>query len=180
MSPGSTWILDGILMNEAVFQNDLLRGEKILWVGQPETTVWFTGADIFLVPFSLVWSGIAITAAASALGSARGMGMFAFIPLLFTIFGVYFVLGRFVYKYWRKKNTNYAVTDKRVLVRTRLWGDHLQAANVDTIPSITKSVGRGGIGTISPAPLAGSSAAGVLVSAVGRCPAGLSPAASRL
>lgn len=38
-------------MNE-LFQEDLLKDEKILWTGQPETTVLFTGADVFLVPFS--------------------------------------------------------------------------------------------------------------------------------
>jgi len=38
-----------------VFKEELLKDEKILWSGQPETSVLFTSADIFLVPFSLLW-----------------------------------------------------------------------------------------------------------------------------
>ncbi len=42
------------------FQPELLKDEKILWSGQPETKVLFTRADVFLAPFSVLWGGFAI------------------------------------------------------------------------------------------------------------------------
>lgn len=43
-----------------LFQGDLLKDEKILWTGQPDPRRFFTGADVFLIPFSLLWGGFAI------------------------------------------------------------------------------------------------------------------------
>ncbi|WP_146031840.1 hypothetical protein [Arthrobacter sp. AFG7.2] len=37
----------------------LREGERLLWAGQPDPKVSFTGADAFLVPFSILW-GFAI------------------------------------------------------------------------------------------------------------------------
>ena len=45
-------------MNE-LLNDELLKDEQILWSGQPETSVVFTNADIF-VPFSLLWGGFAV------------------------------------------------------------------------------------------------------------------------
>ena len=76
---------------EEQFRDDLLREEKILWSGQPDTSVHFTRADIFLVPFSLLWGGFAIFWELGALGiffsksdSSDGMA------IIFPIFGIPF------------------------------------------------------------------------------------------
>lgn len=127
------------------FQNDLLKNEKILWVGQPDPKALFTAADIFLVPFSIFWSGFALVFVLATLG----IGWFGLLfGLPFLLIGFYFLVGRFLYKIWKKKNTYYAVTDKRVLVLTTLFTRSLQAAYIDTIPTIHKS-GRFGRGTIT-------------------------------
>ena len=41
-------------MPDEEFKQDLLKGEKILWAGQPDPDILFSNADIFLVPFSLL------------------------------------------------------------------------------------------------------------------------------
>jgi len=71
-------------MNE-LFQEDLLKDEKILWTGQPETTVLFSGADVFLVPFSLLWGGFAIFWELSVLFMKGKSGEGA--PIFFALFG---------------------------------------------------------------------------------------------
>lgn len=39
----------------------LLRpGEQLRWVGQPDPQVHFAPADLYLVPFSLLWCGFVI------------------------------------------------------------------------------------------------------------------------
>jgi hypothetical protein len=43
-----------------VIQPELTSGESILWAGQPSTRVVFHKEDLFLIPFSFLWSGFAI------------------------------------------------------------------------------------------------------------------------
>jgi hypothetical protein len=44
-----------------IFGDDLLANEEILWSGQPDPTKLLTAADIFLIPFSLVWTGVTVS-----------------------------------------------------------------------------------------------------------------------
>ena len=37
------------------FTNRLLKGEKIVWSGQPSQGLLLTGQDWLLIPFSLLW-----------------------------------------------------------------------------------------------------------------------------
>ncbi len=134
------------LMHE-LFQKDLFEGERIQWVGQPESHILFTRTDLFLVPFSIVWSGFVIYWETLAWES----GLFAVclgLPLF--LIGLYFLFGRFFYKIWKKKNTYYAVTNKRILILTKkFFTRSFRATYLNTIPNIDKSVRSDGIGTIT-------------------------------
>lgn len=95
---------------------DLLPGEHLLWIGRPDPRVHFTPADVFLVPFSVLWCGFAIFWFVGALSSA-GIGFAAF-GLIFVAVGLYFVFGRFILKARRKVALAYAITDRRAIVAT--------------------------------------------------------------
>lgn len=132
---------------EKYFKNELLSNEKILWSGQPERKVLFSSFDIFLVPFSLLWGGFAFFWETAVLTSG-GPPFFMLFGIPFVLIGLYFIAGRFIYKSYRKKKTYYAITNKRVLVLTEFPSRNLQAAFINTIPTINKSIGNDGIGTI--------------------------------
>lgn len=55
-------------------------GENLLWTGQPKTGIVFRNADIFLIPFSLLWCGFAIFWFITALTSGA--------PFFFAMFGI--------------------------------------------------------------------------------------------
>jgi len=138
------------------FARELVSGERLVWRGQPDPSVLFTPADLFLVPFSLLWGGFAIFWETSVLGmwgsSAGGGGppvFFALWGVPFVLMGLYFIAGRFVYKAWRKRRTFYAVTDRRVLILTRLWRTSLQSLYLDQLPGLEKSVRGDGSGSIT-------------------------------
>lgn len=143
------------------FYEHLIQGETILWKGQPETSVKFTKADIFLVPFSIInlggmlIIGIILLPVLIASNSANAANyMFAvFIIALFLIIdvliGLYLMFGRFIYKRKNKEKTWYLVTNKRVIVINNLWKTKVNSANIDSIPSIQKSIRKDGIGTIT-------------------------------
>jgi hypothetical protein len=143
---------------EERFGPDLLPGERVLWTGQPDPSVLFSPADRFLVPFSLLWGGFSFFWEAMVIasllqgedrsGNGGSLWMFVFFGIPFVVIGFYFIVGRFVAKRFRKKRTYYAVTTQRVLVLTHLRSRHLNAAFIDRIPSVQKSVRSDGIGTV--------------------------------
>ena len=139
------------------FQSELLRDEQMLWTGQPDPNIIFTGSDIFLVPFSLLWGGFAIfwefmastgVANAQAKQAQGPVWVFPLFGIPFVVIGLYFIFGRFIYKAWRKRRTYYAVTNKRVIVLTKGIGRDIQAAFINTLPAVNKSIRSNGKGTV--------------------------------
>ena len=127
---------------------ELLPNERVLWTGQPETSVLFTPIDIFLVPFSLVWTGPMVAFAVTAVTQGIDPGSLLML-VLFLALGFYFVIGRFLYKNHRKRRTTYVVTDRRVISLVKTWrGVNSQAAFINTIPTIAKLMRKRGIGTL--------------------------------
>jgi hypothetical protein len=66
----------------------------------------------------------------------------------FVLVGLYFMVGRFFLRAWWKRNTHYAVTNKRVVALTSRPRRSLQSMRIDSIPAVTKIVRRDGVGTI--------------------------------
>src|SRR5437899_10880259 len=92
-------------------QGELLSGERILWVGQPDPSILLSRADIFLVPFSVMWGGFAlvfagiIVAGLVAKGGSGGLVCPLVWPLPFLVVGQSMLWGRFVHKRWRTSRT---------------------------------------------------------------------------
>lgn len=95
----------------------LRRGEQLLWVGHPDPRVRFTGADAFLVPFSVLWGGFAVVWEVTAITTVR-QPLFIIWGIPFVLLGLYFVFGRFIMKKRRKTATIYALTNLRAIVCT--------------------------------------------------------------
>lgn len=140
---------------QEAFRGELLSDETVQWSGQPDPSVIFSKGDIFIIPFSLLWGGFAIFWELAATGILFGPGRGDTPPLFFALFGLPFVIvgqymiwGRFIYKSWKKKRTYYAVTNKRILIVTTTRGKDVQATFLRDIPTINKSVGTSGIGTL--------------------------------
>lgn len=96
----------------------LLRpGEQLRWVGQPDPQVRFAPMDVLLVPFSLMWGGFAIVWEWQAITSSESL-LFVLWGVPFVLVGLYFIVGRFIYKKHRKLRTVYGLTDSRAIVST--------------------------------------------------------------
>jgi hypothetical protein len=94
-------------------QPHLRPNERLLWCGRPDPRVWFTAADAFMIPFSILWGGFAIFWEVGVSGGP----IFAVIwGIPFVAIGLYMIFGRFFYKHYRKKRTCYGITDQRALV----------------------------------------------------------------
>ena len=106
------------------FSDRLLPGERALWVGRPAQGLRFNSADILLVPFTCMWCGFSIFWEVGVL-QTRGPSMFfAIWGIPFVLVGLFMVFGRFLLDATLRRNTAYALTDKRLLIeRTNLLSD---------------------------------------------------------
>lgn len=140
-------------MLEEQFRNELGNGEYIIWAGQPVPKI-FNRSDIFLIPFSIVWSGFAVFWEIMAFFAFRqtttGMGIiFPIFGLPFVLIGLYLLFGRFIYRSLKNKRTFYALTNQRVMVLHTLFGKNLRTQLLNQIPALNKSVNSNGIGSIT-------------------------------
>jgi len=142
-----------------VFSPELLPGESIQWSGRPNAKVIFHPDDGLMIPFSLMWGGFAIFWLLAASGlwgiwsnhpdrSFQWFGVIWGTP--FVVVGQYLIWGRFLYARWKKKQTYYAITNRRALiVEHGLRSRKLTAASFETLPMIDKRVRSDGIGSIA-------------------------------
>ncbi len=101
MSPEATVLL----------QTELDPNEQLLWTGQPRHDIVFCGADVFVIPFSLLWGGFAIFWEVSVIRSgADWFGPIFGIP--FVLVGLYMIVGRFIIDAQQRTHTLYTVTNK--------------------------------------------------------------------
>ena len=91
----------------------LRPNETLVWAGRPDPASRFTAADVWLVPFSVLWFGFAIFWCVAA--SIQG-GAFGLFGVPFVILGAYMAIGRFVYKARRHRVTRYGLTERRAIV----------------------------------------------------------------
>lgn len=132
-----------------LLQEELQASERLMWSGKPNPAILLTKADIFLIPFSFLWFGFFLSVAGDIFTSIDKMPFpFFLFPFFFLIVGSYISIGRFVYKYFRKKKTYYFLTDKRVIIITDFLGKNIQAAFLKEIPTINKSVNGKGMGSL--------------------------------
>ena len=128
------------------FTSRLLPGEKIVWSGRPGTGLMFTARDLLLIPFSIVWCGFIIFWIVGVLAS--GAGWFAMFGVLMLAFGLFFMVGRFFIDAWLRGGTQYALTDRRILIlRTRPTSDFTAVA-LDRLPQAQISERADGTGTV--------------------------------
>ena len=112
----------------------LAAGECILWIGHPAPGIWFNRADRLLVPFSLVWGGMSIGFFYIALRQGSTNIPRIAVLGLFSILGVYLIIGRLLVRPWTHKKTTYALTDQRALVIRDYAGWSMDEQSLDDIP----------------------------------------------
>ena len=91
----------------------LTPDEYVVWNGRPSKGHLLTKQDIYMIPFSIMWCGFAIFWEISVLThSSSFIGKLWGIP--FVCIGLYIVFGRFIMKSYMRKETVYAITNKRI------------------------------------------------------------------
>jgi len=107
-----------MLSQYKIINDEVSSEEKLLWSGQPRLGLKLNSRDIFIIPFSLLWS---IPVFAMFFSDdfdflQNAPSLFALFPLIFLIAGSYLVFGRFLHDAWRRSRIVYGLTDKRAII----------------------------------------------------------------
>jgi hypothetical protein len=128
--------------------NLLMDGETVVWSGRSARGLTLTGRDWLLIPFSLIWCGFVIFWETTVLSLKQAPLFFKLFGAAFVLIGLYFVVGRFLLDAWVRSGTQYALTNKRVLI-ARSWPfAKFTALSLNRLPETSLVEGANGRGTI--------------------------------
>jgi hypothetical protein len=130
------------------FQGELNPGERILWSGQPRQGIILRAADLFFIPFSLLWGGLALFFAYMSVAEGAPLGV-VLISTVFGVVGVYVIIGRFLVDILQRRNTYYALTDKRAIIISGVFAQHIKVLVIKNLPEVGVTTRRNGTGTIT-------------------------------
>jgi hypothetical protein len=130
------------------FFYELNPGEQIVWSGQPQQGLMLRPADVFMIPFSLLWGGFAIFWELGVIfGKAPLFFMLWGIP--FVLIGFYMIFGRFFVDAAQRSKTYYALTNERVIILSGLFNQNTKTLDLRKLPEININVKNDGKGTIT-------------------------------
>lgn len=137
------------MSSEYPFRALLRPAERIVWEGQPIPRRWvLTPADIFLIPFSIMWGGFALFWEAAVLSTPAPF-FFKLWGVPFVLVGLYLMFGRFFVAYRQAQSTWYALTDRRVLIASGIFRSNLTEIDLRSLPALNVQTSSDGVGTIS-------------------------------
>jgi hypothetical protein len=122
------------------------EGERLIWAGRPAQGIQFRRADVFLIPFSLLWSGFAFFWEYSVL--LHGPSFFVLWGIPFCLIGVYITIGRFFVDATARSRTCYAITDERILIIEGILRRNVRTLPLKNLSEIALENGGGETGTI--------------------------------
>lgn len=125
------------------FGHELNEGEKVVWQGQPETNAWFSPADIFLVPLGFLLLALLFL---SFMGNGEGLSV---VGIAIILLGIYVAAGRYIVKYYKKKQTHYAITDRRIMIIVEFMGRTVKSTYIDALADVNVTKQADGVGTIT-------------------------------
>jgi hypothetical protein len=110
-----------ISTNTPEIKQELQEDEKLLWTGSPKQGILFRWADVFMVPYSVLITGVGIQAARPLLSmEIRWSDLPVVLPLLPQIaplfYGFYLLVGRYLFDALQRRQTTYAVTNQRTVI----------------------------------------------------------------
>jgi hypothetical protein len=134
-----------------VIVSELESGESLLWAGQPRSGVVLSGADLLMIPFSLMWGGFALFWEAEVIKMKAPLFMKLWgIP--FVLMGSFLIFGRFIYDARRRERTFYGLTDRRAIIISGLFQRTTQSLPLRAMSDVALSERSDLSGTITLGP----------------------------
>lgn len=133
---------------QVIFGDLLKKNEALEWAAKPKQGFLLKPSDRYLIPFSLFWCGFVFMWEYITLNMSGGIPIMALFGIPFILVGIYLLIGRFFMDASIRRNTFYAFTDKRVLVRTGIWNQSTDIYKFEDLSHIQFTEKADGSGTI--------------------------------
>lgn len=122
----------------------LLSDEYVLWEGRPEKGNAFSGRDMALLPFSLIWLAFSLFWEFTVISSGAPI-MFGLFGAPFVLIGIYMLFGKSLSGPRLRKKTFYVITNKRIIIKR---GDRIEIYEKEDIPPMNIKMHKNGNATI--------------------------------
>lgn len=119
------------------FKNDLLPGEEIVWIDKPKSGLRFSNRDLWLIPLALFGNLFLFYILLNKEALAYGFIIdWVLVPLAGAF--LYLLVGRFAGDVlFMRKNTFYAITNKRVMLKSGFFTKQLSSIDLGSVSRIT-------------------------------------------
>lgn len=128
--------------------DDLSSNERVLWHGVPRQGLLLRGADVLMVPLSLLWGGFSVYLEYAVMRSEAPL-VLRLWSIPFVLMGAHLVGGRFVLDAWRRRKTDYLVTNERIIIRCGLLRRRVTSLALRSMGDFALAEHSNGEGTIS-------------------------------
>jgi len=132
---------------ETLFQTDLQFSEKIIWMDQPNWGFTFNKAkkgqffiSIFWLLIALFWEG-----GVTLFGAPD---LFRWVGDAFIAFGLYLLIGRYIWEMIQERYIVYILTNQRFIIRTGIVFKTKQTYDLTQLSNISYKANPNGEGTI--------------------------------
>ena len=119
--------------------NLLNQGEVILWRGKPVKKA-FILSGLTSIPFGLIFLAFSIFWMWGA-ASAGAPGFFTLFGLLFVLVGLGLTFGPTLWQFMRSQNTEYMITNKRIITQTGAIGLDTRFVDFEKIQEVYVKIG---------------------------------------
>ncbi len=139
---------------EREISRELGPSEQLLWAGFPRQGVVLRAPDVLLVPFSIFIGGFVTFWFARVIEMGAPLLFMAF-GVLFVLFSLYLIVGRFWVEARKRAATAYGVTSERVIIVSGVFSRNVKSLSIGTLTEVALSENADGGGTITfgPVPL---------------------------
>lgn len=131
-----------------IFKDQLSGKEQILWASPPKQGLQFRTSDKYMIPFSLLWCATVVVWEWFTLGMGELGTTMAWFGVPFMLIGLYLLIGRFFMDAFVRKHIFYAISTKKLLVKTGKWNRSTDIFPLKSIHRLTLETGKKGSGTL--------------------------------
>ena len=130
-------------INENSIDNVLMAGEQVIWSGKPKRNAFIINKSMVMMPFALLWllidGGFIVGMVASG---EIGEMLFFIIPFFaIHLMPVWIWLSNVLTANKKWKNTEYAITDKRIIIKGGFVGYDIKSIYYTEINTVDLRVG---------------------------------------
>lgn len=133
----------GVNVSYDGIESQLMPDESIIWKGIPKKSAFIINSSIKMMPIALLWLAFDsfFIFGISKAGELGGAGIFLIFFFAFHLMPVWIWLYNVFTAYGRWKNTEYAVTDKRIIIRNGFIGYQYDSIYYTDISNVSLRVG---------------------------------------